>query len=352
MVILSASLSFSLISLLSVLMLMVFRDARHLIQGKLFIALSLCFILLTLVTLPLEVKPSGWFYWLARLLACLNVGFIWWFCLSLLKDDFKLFWFEWLGFIFLTLLPLAYALYDFGFKFISVDFLNNLRGFPSLLMVAHVVWIAIKGKNNDLVETRRSARNWLVMALALASFLSILSESYSNIMPEQLLRPLLALPIILFTILWLSRVNPEALIFETKSFKQQKESSGEPKILAKDYDLFKKLQNAMDEQEIYKEVNLTVNQLSKHLGCKEHQLRALINTGLGHRNFSSFLAGYRLKLAKSILAEPANSRMPMIQVSEKSGFASLQTFNRIFKKQEQCSPTEFRKQALEKRTQN
>jgi AraC-like DNA-binding protein len=81
-------------------------------------------------------------------------------------------------------------------------------------------------------------------------------------------------------------------------------------------------------------------------------LRAVINQGLGHRNFASFVNGYRLAYAKAALADPVRGRETVLAIAYEAGFASLQTFNRVFKETEGDTPSGFREKRLRDAAQN
>jgi AraC-like DNA-binding protein len=72
----------------------------------------------------------------------------------------------------------------------------------------------------------------------------------------------------------------------------------------------------------------------------------LIHSGLGYRNFAAFLNGYRLSHAKALLANPDRARDTVLAIAHEAGFASLPTFNRVFKDAEGQTPTEFREASL------
>lgn len=58
-------------------------------------------------------------------------------------------------------------------------------------------------------------------------------------------------------------------------------------------------------------------------------------------NFSDYLCFRRIKEAETLLARPEVS---ITDVAISSGFSSISTFNRLFKQQKGCSPSEYRKQ--------
>ncbi len=56
-------------------------------------------------------------------------------------------------------------------------------------------------------------------------------------------------------------------------------------------------------------------------------------------SFYDYLCLRRLKAAESLLLNPA---LPITDVALQSGFSSISTFNRVFKKYKECTPTEFK----------
>jgi transcriptional regulator GlxA family with amidase domain len=103
---------------------------------------------------------------------------------------------------------------------------------------------------------------------------------------------------------------------------------------------------ALMEEGVWREEGLSVAALAARVGLPEHQLRALINGQLGHRNFSAFLNAWRLPAAKALLADPAEARKQILQIALDVGFGSIAPFNRAFKEATGKTPTEFRRRAL------
>jgi AraC-like DNA-binding protein len=107
----------------------------------------------------------------------------------------------------------------------------------------------------------------------------------------------------------------------------------------------------MEDDKLYREHGLGIGDLAAKLGVPEHQLRALINKGLGYRNFAAFLNQYRLAEAKAALADPEQARTPILTIAMDVGYASLATFNRAFKSEEATTPSQYRAEALAKAAQ-
>src|SRR3990167_322688 len=97
---------------------------------------------------------------------------------------------------------------------------------------------------------------------------------------------------------------------------------------------------------VWREEGLAVASLAAKVGVPEHQLRALINGQLGHRNFSAFLNSYRLEEARRLLSDPAQARRQVLQIALDVGYGSIAPFNRAFKEATGMTPTEFRKAKL------
>ena len=103
-------------------------------------------------------------------------------------------------------------------------------------------------------------------------------------------------------------------------------------------------------EKVYRQEGFGVAALVAALDVPEYRLRRLINQRLGHRNFSSFVNGYRLAEATAALADPAQADVPILTIALDAGFQSIGPFNRAFKAHTGMTPTAYRKQA-DSRTQ-
>ena len=105
---------------------------------------------------------------------------------------------------------------------------------------------------------------------------------------------------------------------------------------AADQRLVDALMRLMADERIYRHDNITIGALATKLRMPEYKLRRLINQRLDHRNFSSFVNGYRL-------AEATAAEVPVITIAMDAGFQSLGPFNRAFKATTGVTPTEYRR---------
>ena len=65
----------------------------------------------------------------------------------------------------------------------------------------------------------------------------------------------------------------------------------------------------MQEEKVYRQEGFGLGALVAALEVPEYRLRRLIHQRLGHRNFSSFVNGYRLAEVTAALADPGPGRM-------------------------------------------
>ena len=86
--------------------------------------------------------------------------------------------------------------------------------------------------------------------------------------------------------------------------------------------------------------NLNIWDVAKHIGSNRSYVSHVINEKIGC-NFNYFVNDYRVNEAKLLLKK--TPELQLSEISELSGFGSLNSFIRIFKMLENCTPTEFKK---------
>ncbi len=86
------------------------RDGGATVQGQALAALSISVSAQAIAALPiLRVLPEP-VYAVTRVIGAPNVGLLWWFCLVLLRDDFRRRRVEWAGMVALSFAPVTYLL--------------------------------------------------------------------------------------------------------------------------------------------------------------------------------------------------------------------------------------------------
>lgn len=124
---------------------------------------------------------------------------------------------------------------------------------------------------------------------------------------------------------------------------QKYEKSGLSEEKAKAY--LQQLLDLMEKQQPYTNSELTLNQLADMLSISSHNLSEVINTQL-QQNFFDFVNAYRLEKVKKDLLDPVKSHLTILAIAFDAGFNSKSSFNLIFKKQTNLTPSEYRKQVV------
>ncbi|WP_428231165.1 helix-turn-helix domain-containing protein [Flavobacterium sp.] len=108
--------------------------------------------------------------------------------------------------------------------------------------------------------------------------------------------------------------------------------------------LFRKLETIMIEKILYKNPNLTLQDLSKEINISSHQLSQFLNNNLG-KNFTSFVNEFRIKEACKIIT--SNNKITLESIGYDGGFNSKSTFFAAFKKHTGTTPSNYQLQALQ-----
>ncbi len=352
MLLLDVLLRYPAVAVLLVTAVLCLRDAGRLVQAWLGAGLTVSVAAMLVGTAPEILQPPHPVLIVVRMIDMPNMLFLWLFGRSLFDDEFRMRAGDWLVAGLYLALWLVLRLSDLGLIGVKPDWMPYATNVFSAGLALHLVWTALVGRRDDLVETRRSIRLWFVIALAGAAGLNIFGEALFSRAHDgavSTFRAGLVLAVAVWGLLWLAQLRTEALLFQPI---RAPAPDPPPGIPPKDALLLARLTRLMDEEQAFTEQGLTIGALAGRAGVPEHQLRALINGGLGHRNFAAFLNSYRIALAKEKLSDPQLSRVPVLTIAMDSGFASLAPFNRAFRAQEGVTPTEFREAALSKTGQN
>jgi AraC-like DNA-binding protein len=205
------------------------------------------------------------------------------------------------------------------------------------------LWHAWRGREGDLIESRRRLRFWLVVAVGIYVVAISIAEPavYDGGAPRAIIS-LIGSSTAFITLAFC------AAMFAARQndlfgavFKGRVQSP-----LSNDDPLADRLLSLMELEKPHRDETLTIATLAARLGEQEYRLRRLINGLLGHRNFAQFLNSYRLAEIKSALADPAQREVPILTIALDAGFGSLGPFNRAFREAEGMTPSEYRAQAL------
>lgn len=101
-----------------------------------------------------------------------------------------------------------------------------------------------------------------------------------------------------------------------------------------------KLKNYMKSEKPYLNPDLNLSDLADELQINRAELSKIINSGF-HKNFNDFINEYRVNTFKEKLNLGKHKQLSLLGIAYDCGFNSKATFNRVFKKITQISPTEF-----------
>lgn len=228
------------------------------------------------------------------------------------------------------------------------DLASNSVRVLSVVVVAHVLWLAWAGRPDDLVEPRRSFR---------LIFIGVVAAQVMAVLVAELILGLAAVPtwleslnVIVIGMLTLGLAVP--LLSLNREFFATERAAGPPGS-ATETQALRPTERALRDKLLelmgsgyYRETGLTISRLAGQLGYPEHQVRRLINGRLGYRNFSAFLNYYRINEAKQHLADPGKARTPVLTIALDLGYASIGPFNRSFKELTGITPTDYRRRQL------
>lgn len=226
-------------------------------------------------------------------------------------------------------------------------FLNLIFNILAAGLCLHAAVIILQGWRGDLVESRRTLR---AAVLGFAALFSAGQGAVAVLLRFDPTGPWSLLSIqggYAALIVAVIALFLGALLLEGRAalLAPVSESVEDARLVAIKAGLHAKLNRAM-EAGAWREEALTVGSLAQSLAVPEHQLRALINDGLGHRNFAAFLNGYRVRAAKASLGNPAEARVTIAAIAFDVGFGSLSPFNRAFRATTGETPKAWRQRAL------
>lgn len=228
----------------------------------------------------------------------------------------------------------------------SIDqiFFPILRG-TWFAFILSALWIAWRGRDDDLVEWRRRHRLMVVVATGLlallVNFVEIAVFRFDAPQEWRAVPEFLVAIVVLFV---------SASMFQHKHADQFGPPKRQPdkadRANGDDDPLAARLRAHMESELPHRDEGLTIAGLATQLGAQEYQLRRLINGQLGHRNFAQFLNGYRLAEVKAALADPSQKDVSILTIALDAGFGSLGPFNRAFRETEGMTPSAWRARAV------
>lgn len=105
--------------------------------------------------------------------------------------------------------------------------------------------------------------------------------------------------------------------------------------------IIKTLHQLMEEEELFKDPQLSLNSLAKALSIKPYVLSQVLNRGLSI-NFNDFINSFRVKEVQRLLAHSDYQHLTLTAIAFEAGFNSKASFNRAVKKLTGKSPKDLK----------
>ncbi len=144
--------------------------------------------------------------------------------------------------------------------------------------------------------------------------------------------PIIIISIYYYYILISGKVRGSELKEPEKKYRKSRLQPGENSQICQD------LNRVIEKEKLWLDPDLDLRALAEKTGYSYHNLSQAINqtTGL---NYHGFINRYRIREACRLLLE---TDMIILDIAYAAGFNSKPTFNTVFKKEKNCTPTQFR----------
>lgn len=238
---------------------------------------------------------------------------------------------------------ILWHLYFFGFRG-GDGIYHQINHGLSILILAHIIYTALTGLSDDLVDKRRRLRLMLSGALAAYGVMLAIDQLWLGRLLQSATLSLANATLVFASVTWFSvyllRTNKGSVLPEPDSgFDTRSQTT-----LPHEYLNLKRALDDFIERGDYTQPELDIASMASQLGGKEHQLRRLINRQLGFQNFSGFLNQLRIQKARQWLASPQHASTPIMNIALDLGYGSIGPFNRAFKRHTGLTPTQYRAQ--------
>lgn len=320
------------------------RDHKPELSARLAVLMNFAIVCYLLATAGPPRSPS-FFGLILALGAGATPGLFWLFTRAWFNDE-KTLSRRGVALVVLSLLNTLVMQLSFPSHGIVNDVSGALFRIAMLCFAGAAFWEVWRSREGDLIEERRKIRPRLVAAVASCVVLIACVEALAHndfasdtgLVGLSLVR-VIGSPIIVIVFAFCAAMlgMRQANLFGTAQGKFKV-----PPAIAQDDPLVQKLNDHMVSQLPHRDETMSIAKLASQLGEQEYRVRRAINGQMGHRNFASFLNGYRLAEVKAALADPTQKEVPIITIALDAGFGSLGPFNRAFREAEGMTPSAYR----------
>lgn len=216
-------------------------------------------------------------------------------------------------------------------------------------MMLHLAWRIVSDLKDDLIEGRRKARVMAALFLAAQLLAELLKEIAFGLdwrpQPVTIAQNLALLVFAVWlTALLLHPAGAEAeAILEPDAQRRLVRLEQPVQVHDPDAGLVARLTHLIEVERIHLDPTMTLERVVSRMGVSERTVRRLIHHRFGYDHFRTFLNAHRVEEARRLLLIPPPSGQKMIAVAADSGFASLASFNRVFRELEGRTPGEYKR---------
>jgi len=224
-----------------------------------------------------------------------------------------------------------------------INTLGEIINLFSSTVLVLTCWEALNGIN------KQSKQEFWLRLLFITSFTvgfllcTVVAKSFfgpdiqSDVFPWLVCISALQIMLVTQTIIWLNPHKSNA----------RKKLTNENELADIDESLISGIHSLVNENKKYLTHNLKMVDLANELNVSEYKISQAIRFHFEAPNFNHFINSFRIEHAKNLLELQETLHWSILDVALESGFASLATFNRVFKMQLGYSPKEHRKNLLD-----
>lgn len=255
--------------------------------------------------------------------------FLWLYLRSLLQEDFKI----------RTLHYLHFSLSVF--MLVAVFFVEQLRGLYEIAVYQILIYLIAVGylvyEYQHKLEQDKNWQTWILLLIGgVAAIWGAFTFQLYFATPLTYIGVTAIATLVLYSLsFWMMR--------KSKILDHQFDVGQVSTIDSAFEDLGERILEEMEVQKRFQDPQLSIGKLAKHLNTPSHQVSKAVNAYF-QKTFPELLNNYRIKAASEMLENPDFQHLSIEAVAYECGFQSISAFYASFKKSNQMTPAQYRKQ--------
>lgn len=306
---------------------------------------KVCFVLLAISVSSFVINnsagvltPQGTWWLITWFFVKMLVLFAWWLVQCSFSDRFRFDGFR-LGVGALWLVTTILSMWRF--KSGLEGPLDHVSSILLIILMLHLIWFLINGREDDLRLRRRDIRLWLPAAIIGLLLIDVGVDFILGFdwYPAEFVYAQNIIIFLLVSTLAIATTKIDTNILASDSSKRFAD-----KEIVEYSENAQRIDKMMHEEKIFLEPDLRLSDIVTRLPLSEASTRKLIHTEFRCEHFRTFLNRYRIQYAISLLDNPKRGEDKLIAIALDSGFASLASFQRAFKRETGKTPSTWRNQ--------